>query len=71
MGQKTILVIIPLILVGFIHVIPVDATHKVDILQDNPDEQTHLECMRSVPSYYELTFVEKKICPQSMSWKET
>ena len=60
MGHRIIFVIIPLILVGFIHVIPVDATHKVDILQDNPDEQTHLECMRSVPSYYELTFVEKK-----------
>jgi len=60
LGHRIIFVIIPLILVGFIHVIPVDATHKVDILQDNPDEQTHLECMRSVPSYYELTFVEKK-----------
>ena len=61
---------IPLILVGFTHVIPlVDATYEVDNLQDhsqdNFNEQTHLECMRSIPSYGELTFVERKFALQA------
>ena len=55
---------IPLILVGFTLVMPANATQEIDNIQDdiqdNFGEQTHLECMRSVPSYGEITFVERK-----------
>jgi len=54
-------VFFPLILVVFTHVIPVDAILEID----NFGEQTHLECMKSVPSYGEITFTERKFALQA------